>query len=141
MPSTLARNIISTFQYLVGPEVINNRLNPVHLAIGTWGYWIQAHILHIPDRFGFFSPGPPPPLQTWQGALFVQAAVRLVPANLIAASTCVLWKVNGLPISRIAGGFLAIDALTIAFIWALTLFDSRRAPDYDWGEWNNIREE
>jgi hypothetical protein len=45
----------------------------VHLAIGRRGYLIQSDVLHIPDRFGFFSPGPPG-LQALQGADFAMTA-------------------------------------------------------------------
>ncbi|KAL8948227.1 MAG: hypothetical protein Q9222_005563, partial [Ikaeria aurantiellina] len=34
-------------------------LNTAVLAIANTGYRIQSHILRIPDRMGFFAPGPP----------------------------------------------------------------------------------
>ena len=38
------------------------------------GYLIQSYILNIPDRFGFFSPGPPH-LQACQGVEFTTTAL------------------------------------------------------------------
>ncbi|KAI1501062.1 hypothetical protein F5X99DRAFT_211976 [Biscogniauxia marginata] len=140
MPSALARNITSALQDLLGPEVANDRLNPVHLVIGTWGHWIQAHILHIPDRFGFFSPGPPR-LQVYQGAFVVCVALILGPADLFAAWICLLWKVSGRPVSRLVGGFMAIGMVTIAFIWVAGLLSPRRAPDYNWEDWKLRKEQ
>ncbi len=55
--------------YLAG-EIVNNQLNPTHLAIATAGYRIQTETFHIPDRFGFFVAGPPR-LQVRQAALFI----------------------------------------------------------------------
>lgn len=40
----------------------------LHAAIARRGYWMQSHILHIPDRVGFFTSGPAP-LLDFQGAL------------------------------------------------------------------------
>ena len=40
-------------------EIVNGQLNPLHLTVATTGYRIQSRTLQIPDRFGFFSSGPP----------------------------------------------------------------------------------
>jgi hypothetical protein len=52
-------------------QTINNRLNPVYLAIAASGYQIQSQLLHIPDRYSFFSSGPPR-AQVEEGAAFAQ---------------------------------------------------------------------
>ncbi|KAI0136371.1 hypothetical protein BJ170DRAFT_601493 [Xylariales sp. AK1849] len=65
MLSSLNDSFFTAFQ----PQVTIHGLNPVHLAIANRGYWIQSHILHIPDRLGFFSPGSPR-LQVHEGASF-----------------------------------------------------------------------
>lgn len=51
---------LTTVTGFFGPEITGDgRLNPVYLAIASRSYRIQSHTLHIPDRSGFFSPGPP----------------------------------------------------------------------------------
>ncbi|KDN66254.1 hypothetical protein CSUB01_06769 [Colletotrichum sublineola] len=52
---------------LFAPQVVNNQLNPVHLAIGIRCYQIQTEILGIPEQYGLFSSGPPR-LQVLQGS-------------------------------------------------------------------------
>ncbi|RYP65286.1 hypothetical protein DL770_009032 [Monosporascus sp. CRB-9-2] len=59
MPLSLTSGILKAVKALLSPQIIDNRLNPYYLAVATRAYWIQSHILRIPDRFGFFSPGPP----------------------------------------------------------------------------------
>ncbi|KAK1980290.1 hypothetical protein LZ30DRAFT_595071 [Colletotrichum cereale] len=54
----LARKVL-TFKQALGPQIIDNRLNPVQLAIGGRDYQIQTGILHIPERYGYFSSDPP----------------------------------------------------------------------------------
>lgn len=43
-------------------------INPQTLAVATSGYQLQSQVLHIPDRYGFFSPGPSE-IQALEGAL------------------------------------------------------------------------
>ncbi|KAI1158458.1 hypothetical protein F5B18DRAFT_641046 [Nemania serpens] len=51
-------------------QVVDNQLNPVHLALGVRGYQIPSEVLRIPERWSIFSPGPPR-LQVYEGqALF-----------------------------------------------------------------------
>jgi hypothetical protein len=45
-------------------------LDSPFLTIAGRGYWYQKHIISIPDRYGFFSAGPPNE-QVRQGVLFV----------------------------------------------------------------------
>lgn len=52
-------------------ETFNNRLHAVLLSIATIGYRIQSQSLHIPDRFGFFSSGPPR-LQVQEAKSFIE---------------------------------------------------------------------
>jgi hypothetical protein len=46
---------------MIEPETSTpgDALSPWKLEMATRGYYIQSKILHIPDRFGFLSPGPP----------------------------------------------------------------------------------
>ena len=116
-----------------GPQRIDNRMNPVHLAIAQQGYWIQFHILYIPDRLGFFSSGPAR-LQVFQGFLFALLAFGL-GFSVISGAAIVLWlHIRGQSVSALAGAMAAILAAVVAAAWTVQCFDRRRSPDYDWGE-------
>ena len=70
MLRTLVSNIYAGIEDFLGPSVIDGRLNHVRLALATWCYWIHSRIFRIPDRFGFFSLGPPR-LQVEESYIFV----------------------------------------------------------------------
>ena len=63
-------NILTILKEAFAGEIVNNQLNSLRLAIATTGYRIQSCTLQIPDRFGFFSPGPPR-LQVFEGLSFI----------------------------------------------------------------------
>ncbi|RMJ18944.1 hypothetical protein CDV36_001359 [Fusarium kuroshium] len=69
--------------------------NPLFLAIGTRGYYVQSQILRVPQRFGVFSPGPPL-LQVHQ-ASFLTFLVILFAVEFFISSTFVLtlYRLNG----------------------------------------------
>ncbi|KAL2693601.1 hypothetical protein Neosp_000161 [[Neocosmospora] mangrovei] len=69
--------------------------NPLFLAIGTRGYYVQSRILRVPQRFGVFSPGPPL-LQVHQ-ASFLTFLVILFAVEFFLSSTFVLtlYRLNG----------------------------------------------
>jgi hypothetical protein len=80
--------ILSTVRLALRSDVIDHSLNPVRLAIARRGYLIQSDILHIPDRFGYFSPGPPR-LQAFEGGMFAgmalcQGILFILDAGLVA---------------------------------------------------------
>ncbi|KAI0543200.1 hypothetical protein GGR58DRAFT_519331 [Xylaria digitata] len=58
-------------------QVVNNQLNPIYLALGIRGCQIQSEVLHIPKRWGIFSPGPPR-LQVYEGQTFVSVCGLIV---------------------------------------------------------------
>jgi len=60
MPHDLTSSILEAITAPFTPHMIAfNIPNSVHLAVATIGYWIQSQQLKIPDRYGFFSLGPP----------------------------------------------------------------------------------
>ncbi|KAK2017305.1 hypothetical protein LZ32DRAFT_22652 [Colletotrichum eremochloae] len=119
---------------LFAPEVVNNQLNPVHLAIGIRGYQIQTEILGIPEQYGLFSSGPPR-LQVFQGStiplvyfLVVLPAVVLSVAGLFTRNKVkILWPLMGL--------IIAGTIILCALFWYMFYIDPRRAPDYKWNDW------
>ena len=82
MPRNLVSNIYAGIKDLLGPSVIDGHLNHVHLALATQCYWTQSRIFCIPDRFGFFSPGPPR-LQAEESALFIIVVFFIRPDGLL----------------------------------------------------------
>ncbi|KAI1098238.1 hypothetical protein F4804DRAFT_338421 [Jackrogersella minutella] len=119
---------------LIGPEVSRNGLNLAQLRFARRGYQIQSQILHIPDRVGFFSPGPAR-LQVREGAIFAGLAICMgffyIPYLVPVVFFMRLW---GWPLWELV---LGIASLTVAFlvgVWVLVCLDPRRAPDYDWSE-------
>lgn len=70
--------IVEAIKGLFSPQIAtDSRLNPHHLALATRGYRIQSRVLHVPDRYGIFSPGPPR-LQVHEGSTFFVMILMLV---------------------------------------------------------------
>lgn len=84
MVGKLISNILAISQGDWAGQIVNNPLNPLNLTIATTEYRIQSRTLQIPDRFGFFSPGPPR-LQVHDGGMFI-VIVGLICMNLICSA-------------------------------------------------------
>jgi hypothetical protein len=142
MPRNPTNSILKAIKAFVGPQITkDNGLNPVHLEIATLGYRIQSHMLHIPDRFGFFSSGPPR-LQVYKGALFASLIVMLVYSIFWGALIVFLslFRVDPPPIWRLVVAMVALMVGTLAVCWVMACFDKYRAPDYDGGDWKLRKE-
>lgn len=131
----LISNILAVTKGVFAGEIVNNRLNPIRLAIATTGYRIQSRTLHIPDRVGFFSSGPPR-LQVHEATCFI-LVVCWVCFSIISSSLLVFMvRLAGKPNSGKLGAVLSsITIAEVAFFWFVACYDRRRAPGYDWGEW------
>lgn len=92
--------------------------NPLFLAIGTRGYYVQSQILRVPQRFGVFSPGPPL-LQVHQ-ASFLSFLVILFAVEFFLSSTFVLtlYRLNG-PWLMTLLGLSSVRAGLFALLWSL----------------------
>jgi hypothetical protein len=131
--------ILTTVKGFFTPRQTAGRLNPTHLAVARQGYWVQSQKLHIPDRYGFFSPGPPP-LQAYQGAFFAGIITFHSISTALGAVILFLGKRTGTPIAVLAGTMMAIDVLFLVLAWVAACIDHRRASDYDWGD-HKLRKE
>ncbi len=137
MPLNLIRSILNTITVSFGPQVIvSDTLNPIHLALSTRGYWFQSHILSIPDRYGFFSPGPPR-LQAYQGFLSLILFIMIVCEIFLGTFVIFLasLKPDRKPIWVLIPAISASAIGVVAFIWAGSCFHENRRPDYDWADW------
>jgi hypothetical protein len=136
----MLHNFISNILYIItgffSPQVTaSNTLNPV-LALGTRGYWIQSHILSLPDRYGFFSPGSPR-LQVYQAFLFIFLSIMIVSTSfagafLVFAMSC---QPDRKPIWQVVVYEAAIVFGVVAMIWAMECHSENRTPDYVWEDW------
>lgn len=131
----LISNVLAVTKGVFAGQIVNNRLNPLHLAIATTGYRTQSRTLHIPGRIGFFSSGPPR-LQVHEATAFI-VLVGWTCFSIISSGFVVfVVRLCGLPNSRKVGAvFLSLTVAEAVIIWALVCHDRRRAPGYDWGDW------
>ncbi len=133
MPHNLASNVFTLVEDSMCQAVAydNGRVKSAPRQIATGGYWIQSHVLRIPDRFGFFSSGPPQ-LQVYQGALFGFLAVHVAISALFGA--LIVWwiKRHGRPVTTLVRGMAAMWVAMAAVIWVSECVHPHRGPDYVW---------
>ncbi len=131
----LISNILAIPKGVFAGQIVNNRLNPLHLAIATTGYQIQSRTLQIPDRFGFFSPGPPR-LQVHEGLSFI-IMVGWICLNLIFnAFSVFVCRLYGLPTCQKLGAAFSLTIVPgVVLFWVGAVYGRRRAPGYEWGDW------
>ncbi|GKT62055.1 hypothetical protein ColTof4_02316 [Colletotrichum tofieldiae] len=119
------------------PQVIDNRLNPVHLAIGIRCYQIQTEILGIPEQYGLFSSGPPR-LQVHQGSTIPTLYFTIAFPVVVLVVAVLFWRDENTNMWPFTGPFMGlITCMTIlcALFWYASCVDPRRAPDYEWNDW------
>ncbi|PVH99135.1 hypothetical protein DM02DRAFT_19352 [Periconia macrospinosa] len=136
MASDLVRTIIihffKMFSAKTADEVTNGKHDLMHLVIANFGYRIQSQILHIPDRFGLFSPGPTC-LQIWEGAtvaiLFTKLAVALA---IVVPLLAFRRQLRNPGYGRDC--FIAVTALKccVYLWWAWYFTCEERKPGYKW---------
>jgi len=137
MPLNSNPSILDALAGALSSQVTASKtLNPVHLAIATRGYWIQSQILCIPNRYGFFSPGPPR-LQVYQAFLSIALLVMIVLDIFLGALVVLLiaLKPNNKPIWKFVVVMVAYVGSVVAAIWVLECYSKHRAPDYEWDDW------
>ncbi|RYP48775.1 hypothetical protein DL768_005368 [Monosporascus sp. mg162] len=138
MPLSVTDDVLKAVKGLRSPQIIDNRLNPYRLAVATRAHWIQSHILRIPDRFGFFSPGHLR-LQVHQSVgftyLVIMFGILLCADFLIYGAVALLYTLEKRPVPRLLGPMVALMVAVVASLWVLEGFDRHRAPDYNWGDW------
>ncbi|KAK1831155.1 hypothetical protein QBC39DRAFT_434342 [Podospora conica] len=138
----LLSGIYHCLRLMLGPGVIDGRLNPFHLALARSFYWIQSQIFHIPDRFGMFSPGPPR-LQVFEGGLLVFELLflaHMVSAGMwgmLFAHVNVTWT-NSLHVDKVSKIICFMVLFPVVLCWPLQVMllrQSQRAPGYIWEDW------
>jgi hypothetical protein len=131
----LIGNILAIPKEAFAGEIVNNQLNSRHLAIATTGYRIQSCTLQIPDRFGFFSPGPPR-LQVHEGLAFIFAVGWICMVLISDAFVVFVCILSGLPTcQRLGAAFPLMIVPGAVILWYAQVHNRRRAPGYEWGDW------
>ena len=135
MFSELFSNILAIPKEAFAGQIVNNQLNPLHLAVATSGYRMQSRTLRVPDRFGFFSPVPPH-LQVHEGLFFI-VMVGWICLNLISNAFSVFLRVlTGLPTCRKLGVAFSLTIVPgVILLWIAAVYDRRRKPGYMWEDW------
>ncbi len=135
MLHNLITNILPIAKGVFAGEIVDNRLNPVHVAIATTGFRIQSGTLHIPHRIGFFSSGPPR-LQVHEAASFIFLMFGSCVAIVWGGFVIFTIRLCGLPNSLKAGALMLSMVIAQAVvIWIIVCCDRRRVPGYEWEDW------
>ena len=131
----LFNNVLAILQEVFAGQIVNNQLNPRHLAVATTGYRIQSQTLQIPDRFGLFSPGPPR-LQVHEGLSFIIMVGWICLTLVSNALSVFLSRRYGLPACQKFGAIFSVTTVPgAALFWVIVIHDRRRAPGYEWEDW------
>lgn len=125
----------SFLKKLFDPVMIDGEVNPAQLAFGARGYHIQTKTLHIPERFGFFSSGPPR-LQARQGFCLIFILLLCVSFYALCFVLLFMLWVQGRPVKfEGLGGAGMIGAAPLVCFplgWISSCLDPARSPDYEW---------
>lgn len=134
MLHNLISNILTIAKGVFAGEIVDHHLNPVHLAIATTGFRIQARTLHIPHRIDFFSPGPPR-LQVHEAASFIILMFGFCFGIVSGCFVIFVIRLCGLP-NALKGGAVMLSMIIAqaVVIWVIVCCDPRRIPGYDWGD-------
>ncbi|KAI1738818.1 hypothetical protein F4680DRAFT_424132 [Xylaria scruposa] len=115
-------------------QVVNGQLNPVLLDLANRGYYIQSEVLHIPEQYAIFSPGPPR-LQVYEGQASVVAYyIILYIGATLAFFSLLLGKLGKFNIGLCAIPLIIFIFILVALYIAL-LYPPQRAPGYVWDDW------
>lgn len=127
------RNILAHLRRKRAPIVVDGKINPELLEIAQWGHWLQSRVLHIPDRYGLLSSGPPL-LQAFQarkvGEIVTEAVGRTISASLVELMVFE------------TGWWLPLATASVCLLFTVSIyveevfFNPMRAPDYNWSSLN-----
>ncbi|KAH9230587.1 hypothetical protein CCHR01_07917 [Colletotrichum chrysophilum] len=122
-------------------EIIHGQLNPTYLAVAARGYHIQSSVLHIPDRYGWFTPGSPR-LQCRQGAAMSFCLFLVVLLTALYGYTLYTLKYVHKRQTELMEWMFGISlAFVVLAPWLAMHHDPRRAPNYEWKDWGKGRKE
>lgn len=110
-------NINATIKNLLGPVIIDGRLNQVRFAFAIQCYWIQSRIFRIPDRFAFISSGPPR-LQIAESGVLLLLMVLI--SHMIfygAVAVYLLFLMGNRPVRSFAAFLCLIIIAVVGIVW------------------------
>ncbi|PVH83120.1 hypothetical protein DL98DRAFT_585836 [Cadophora sp. DSE1049] len=137
MALNLLSTILHTTRQMFQSQVLaSNTLNPTLLSIGQIGYHLQSQYLLIPDRFGFFTAGPPR-YQVYQGFHVVFVLNMTIVSDVVLGLPHLVMSQSAH--RRKFWRLVLVQALFIGvivmMIWVLELYGGRRAENYVWKDW------
>ncbi|KAJ8132613.1 hypothetical protein O1611_g1010 [Lasiodiplodia mahajangana] len=115
-------------------QVVNGQLNPVLLDLANRGYYIQSEVLHIPERYAIFSPGPPR-LQVYEGQASVVAYYLIIYIGAAFALASFLLGKLGQSNIKLNAIPLIIFIFILIELYIALLYPPQRAPGYVWDDW------
>jgi hypothetical protein len=133
----ILETFLDTAKAVRAGEIVDGRLNPIHLFIATTGYRIQFETLHIPDHLAFFSSSPPR-LQAHQATWFIVLWYWLCPFAIITGVLmdillrCLMKRPATLE-AFVVAAVLFVYGCT--FVWILMCNGYRRDAGYQWEDW------
>ncbi|KAL7915840.1 hypothetical protein GGI35DRAFT_430809 [Trichoderma velutinum] len=132
-PSRGTTSTTATLKALFSCHVQNGQPNPVHVTIASRGYDFQSRVLRIPDRFGWFTRGPPR-RSAYEGYTFVYICVFLGVEAILLSICLIAVDSIGQPIMTLSIALLVFYVMVLALIWAVIIHSPQRKPDYYWGD-------
>ncbi|KAL2063982.1 hypothetical protein VTL71DRAFT_4476 [Oculimacula yallundae] len=146
MVLNLIYKVVYHARQLFAPQVLSsgsNNLNPTLLSIGQAGHYLQSRYFSIPDRYGFFTAGPPR-LQVYQGFLVVAiCSMVIISSFLLGFLGLVIAQEpqSEKRIFRVVWDLVLIQAALIgsvvALVWVFECTDRKRTADYVWKDWKS----
>ncbi|EHK21331.1 uncharacterized protein TRIVIDRAFT_223103 [Trichoderma virens Gv29-8] len=129
-PSGNALSAMDTIKAMFSPAITRNQPNPVYVEMAARCYHIQSRVLHIPDRFGYFLPGPPR-LAAQDAFAF---ALIFFTFGLPLAAFAICWVVfKSVRQEILLGtiGYLVMCFMLLVLLWAVEIHRYRRMRGHD----------
>ena len=120
---------------MINPSASHRVVSRWKVDLAARWYTIQSETLHIPDRFGFFTPGASPPSQVSE----VESVIRLLVCQLCLAlfyPLCII-RLPHVGLSRALGGLgiiLGAQFIVFGIFWAFA-YSRPRPSSKDRGTW------
>ncbi|CEI60202.1 unnamed protein product [Fusarium venenatum] len=118
---------------MIDPSASHHLVSRWKLGLADRWYLIQSETLHIPDRFGFFTPGPPPhqefEVERFIGLLSCQLCLVLLHLLIFSVSLQ-----TGVSLSDVSGILLGLQFAVFGLFWGIK-YPHPSSSTKAWGTW------
>ena len=130
----LLNTTLTTTRTFLSSSTINAHPNLLHLTLATRGYTIQSQTLYIPNRLGFFSPGPPrlQVRQAWLFGMMAFATAFIIGYSVLAVLLMCVWGVERDVFRKVVLGLVVVTVAQVVAVWGMVCCDLRRVEGYVW---------